>query len=398
MIISTSYSIRSFAAAKDLTATLVKKEKAEDAESSNVLAISGKQLKSLDVSRCHLLTHEGFFANSMSRCTGLLYLDVSFTKIKSLEPISTHCCVLQALNLAGTVHISDYVELTNITTLELLNLRHSLITDQQFQDSVSSLILLRSLDLGGTSIIDLTGLTALTRLEELILDECNSEVLPRQAEEREAVRTLLVQEARAKQRARAIVDEEASEKEKRRRRKAAKRRAMGQGEGEEEGEEEGEGDDFSGQVTDKEDGDDGNDEVEAYEDMSGSSATLASSELIDEDHEHELEGEEGSLGSAPQAVVASTRPITAGALGLGPSLTAADIEAQKQLYESTQQASIVANLQSISTLCFRRYANLRLIGIGGTDLADVWYDQLMTVITEDLVVQTLTQRYARERY
>lgn len=186
MIISCDYSIRSFADAKDLTETLVLKNKATDENCSAVLAISGRQLVSLDVSRCHLLTNS-FFNNSIPRCPNLKYLDLSYTSIDDLSPVVTTCSILQGLNLSGTHRLVDYNPLSELLTLQYLSLRNSYITNI---DCLAPLVLLRSLDLGGTAINDIKPLRHCTRLEELSLDYSSGENMKKHLRWEKVVKTV----------------------------------------------------------------------------------------------------------------------------------------------------------------------------------------------------------------
>lgn len=131
---------------------------------TKVIMVSGRHQRMLDLSRCDLIT-SGLFSK-LSLCRGLRYLDVSYTKFANIACVAENCLVLQSLFLAG-LQLPSYNALSQLTTLQLLNLNFSNIKDLS---PLTPLCRLRSLDLGNTPVTCLTSLITCTRLEELILD------------------------------------------------------------------------------------------------------------------------------------------------------------------------------------------------------------------------------------
>lgn len=129
-----------------------------------VIMVSGRHQRTLDVSRCSLISSTLF--SKLSICRGLRHLDVSYTNFSDISCVSGNCLVLQSLVLAG-LKLSSYEPISQLTTLQLLNLNFSNITALS---PLSTLCRLRSLDLGNTPVSCVTSLGACTMLEELILD------------------------------------------------------------------------------------------------------------------------------------------------------------------------------------------------------------------------------------
>jgi hypothetical protein len=155
---------------------------------ANTFCKCGAHQVHLDISRCHLLSSVRtvpIIAIGLS----LLYLDISYTKILHISAITTNCQMLKAFNLSGLElemssysasletelaaapgqGLSGYNCLHDLVCLEVLSLRSSNIANI---DIISCLPMLRSLDLGETHINVLHPLQGLTRLEELLLDNC----------------------------------------------------------------------------------------------------------------------------------------------------------------------------------------------------------------------------------
>lgn len=159
--------------------------KLNDEAFKKIITINGGHQRVISVARCPRLSSRIF--DCLSMCKGLVYLNISYTSISDLSPL-THCEVLRALVAAG-VRCSSYIDLQYLTSLELLNLAFSSIVNT---DSLRDLIRLRSLDLGHTLINSLSGVERLTRLEELLIDTTalSEECLPRVSQQLKTMRQL----------------------------------------------------------------------------------------------------------------------------------------------------------------------------------------------------------------
>lgn len=145
-----------------------RKMEVTDAMMESVLRKIGPQQVFLDVSRCWKLTVQPF--NCLKLCKSLVYLDVSYTKLRDLDVIAENCESLRGLNVSGLeINNDSYNALANLQALEVLHLRNcNIISMEWFKDMHT----LRSLDLGASTVQLSDSLSNCTRLEELLLDGC----------------------------------------------------------------------------------------------------------------------------------------------------------------------------------------------------------------------------------
>jgi len=139
-----------------------------DTTFESVIRKIGVHQSFVDISRCTKLTTLPYGCFQM--CRSLLYLDVSYTKLNDIRPITENCTALKALNVAGINFLEEgSSNISNLASLEVLILRGSNVNDISW---VNRLQVLRSLDLGVLSITSDPVLVTrnLTRLQELLLD------------------------------------------------------------------------------------------------------------------------------------------------------------------------------------------------------------------------------------
>lgn len=141
----------------------------EDDLVNRLLIFSGAHQRLISLARCQKITNDGI--SNLPLCRSLLYLNLSYTNIRDISAIS-NCEILRGVNAAGT-NFESYEPLKWLNNLEVLNLSFSSI--EKAGSSFNDLRMLRSLDLGNTSITSLEELSflttgRLTRLEELLLD------------------------------------------------------------------------------------------------------------------------------------------------------------------------------------------------------------------------------------
>ena len=129
-----------------------------------ILRLSGLSQRMVDVSRCSNLSRN--CVNFLSLCQNILYLDMSYTAINSVDTLADNCLVIRSLYLCGT-NLTTCESLSKMTSLELLNLSFSSFSNTT---TLSPLIKLRSLDLGHSKINSIMGLSSMSRLEELLID------------------------------------------------------------------------------------------------------------------------------------------------------------------------------------------------------------------------------------
>ena len=107
--------------------------------------------------------------NLISKCTALMFVDLSFTSfldLKVLLPLGN----LKALILGG-VRVNDFSTLSYFEGLEVLSLRNC--QGLEHLEDVKDLVTLRALDIGHCpKILSISSLQGLTRLEELVIDSC----------------------------------------------------------------------------------------------------------------------------------------------------------------------------------------------------------------------------------
>ena len=144
-----------------------KKSDVTDVLFKSIINQMGGHQMMMDISRCRLLVPTSFY--DFNICTNLQYLDVSYTQIDDLDPITDNCTVLRSLVLAGIEFLSPvtFQPLSKLVSLELLSLRSSNIESSEY---LQGLLQLRSLDLGHSGISSIGCLQGLTRMEELCLD------------------------------------------------------------------------------------------------------------------------------------------------------------------------------------------------------------------------------------
>ena len=116
------------------------------------------------IRRLNLGEWEGELPHSIRTLTALESLDLSFSKVSNLAPLSG-LTALESLALSGT-QVSDLTPLSGLTALESLKLMRSQASDLT---PLSGLTALKSLDLRGTQVSDLTPLSGLTALKSLYL-------------------------------------------------------------------------------------------------------------------------------------------------------------------------------------------------------------------------------------
>lgn len=164
------------------------KHEVTDALFISIVNTAGAHQQFVDVNRCWGISPETF-AN-LQVLSSLIYLDVSYTRIPSIDVIVSTCKSLKALNLSG-LSLSDFHGLHEIDTLEWLGLRDSNVIDISFAEH---LLVLRYLDIGGTNVLSLRPLSGLVRLEQLCLDGCKHllETVQQQQEVRDCLGSLPV--------------------------------------------------------------------------------------------------------------------------------------------------------------------------------------------------------------
>jgi len=260
--------------------------------------------------------------------------------------------VLRGLNLSGTTQIPDYTGLSALTTLHLLSLRASNVDTIEF---CSALLELRSLDVGYTAVNDLSPLSGLTRLEELLLDHSGSKsralMLKNGFSWDEYLMYTTVE----------IVDAPS----------------------------------LSGSAADG-DGDVSLDgsvgvngiAVEAHHQSGRVAAVSPSSHSQNQSQSHSPRagsqpGETDDDGDddrdlSSQITHSSTRSVP---LSSGFTLE------QAEALEDTDQQFIVSNLQYLSNITQREHANLRVINAAHTELGDTFYDSCVNAVHEDVCLE-----------
>jgi len=144
------------------------KSEVYDSTFESVIRKIGAHQSLIDISRCSMLTSLPY--GCLHMCKSLLYLDVSFTKLNDIRPITENCTALKALNVAGIQFMEgSSSNIAYLASLEVLVLRNSNVHDISW---VSKLPVLRSLDLGVLSITSdpILSTRLQTRLQELLLD------------------------------------------------------------------------------------------------------------------------------------------------------------------------------------------------------------------------------------
>ena len=140
-----------------------------------MMNVQANHQKFLDISRLSAVS--GSLFSKIALCCNVQYLDLSYNRIdgEHITLLSDSCRSLRSLVMAGlkfTTSSKDYEPLEKLSqSIELLSLRNC--------DNLTSLafchgmLLLRSLDVGETSVSSIAPLAKLTRLEELCLDLCD---------------------------------------------------------------------------------------------------------------------------------------------------------------------------------------------------------------------------------
>lgn len=146
-----------------------KKKEVDDEKLISIIGMCGQHNIFIDISRCVLLTSVAF--TKLSLCKSLIYLDISYTTIETLNIIAESCLSLKSLNFAGCNNIINYQPLLIMISLEFLSLR---LSNFESEELLQNLQILRSLDLGWTKIKGISSISNFTRLEELLLDGCMS--------------------------------------------------------------------------------------------------------------------------------------------------------------------------------------------------------------------------------
>lgn len=144
------------------------KREVYDTTFESVIRKIGVHQSFVDISRCTKLTTLPYGCFQM--CRSLLYLDVSYTKLNDIRPITENCTALKALNVAGVQFMAGGSNnISHLASLEILVLRNSNVNDIAW---VNKLQVLRSLDLGVLAITSdpILVTRTLTRLQELLLD------------------------------------------------------------------------------------------------------------------------------------------------------------------------------------------------------------------------------------
>lgn len=153
------------------------KSEVYDSTFESVIRKVGSHQRFVDISRCYKLTSLPYGCFNM--CKSLLYLDVSYTKLNDIRPITDNCTALKALNVAGIKFMDQQgSHIAHLSSLEVLVLRKSNVNDISW---VNKLLVLRSLDLGvlNMSVDPIFAMRNLTRLQELLLD-CSKIKVPAQ--------------------------------------------------------------------------------------------------------------------------------------------------------------------------------------------------------------------------
>lgn len=128
--------------------------------------LSGEEQAELEaIRRLNLGEWEGELPHSIRTLTALESLDLSFSKVSNLAPLSG-LTALKSLNL-GCTEVNNLVPLSGLTTLEWLNLECTQVNNLM---PLSGLTALSVLKLSRTQVHDLTQLSGLTALEKLHLD------------------------------------------------------------------------------------------------------------------------------------------------------------------------------------------------------------------------------------
>jgi hypothetical protein len=349
MIISCDYSIRKFAESKNFTGALIDKYRARDGPCGNIAAIAGRQCAFCDVSRCYALTHS-FFTNNIPLLPNLKYLDVSWTSIDNVECIKD-CLVLRGLNLSGTTQILDYSGLSCLTTLHLLSLRASNVSNISF---CTELYELRSLDIGYTAVNDLSSLSTLTRLEELLLDHSGSKSRAYMLKNGFSWTEYLMHTMQEIVEPGSVTD------------------GPGDGELSLDGSLAGDGPQQAPsaamQMSTARDV-----EQTAVDD---SHSQAARSQLSDDDDD-----DDGDFDKDARSMMShlSTRSV--------PLTSGWNLE-EAEAIEDTDQLFVVSNLQCIHSLTNREHANLRVINANYSELGGTFYDSCLEAVHEDVCLET----------